>query len=127
MKGQCKHIRKDNICILTNEKCIDDDIETCEDYEENEAQMNPSNIREILLNLIERITEDGLSHKTTFESIKQRVDDAFQSIYDYLSEKMPKKRKTLKSNSDNQRWFDEGYNQALVEVQSILKQEIMGE
>ena len=33
MRGKCKHIRKDKECILTNEKCVDDDIEACEDYE----------------------------------------------------------------------------------------------
>ncbi len=38
MKGQCKYYQsaQDNQCLLTNDKCVNDDIEQCEDYEEEE-------------------------------------------------------------------------------------------
>lgn len=37
-KEKCKHYQsaQDRECLLTQDKCVDDDIEPCVDYEEEE-------------------------------------------------------------------------------------------
>jgi hypothetical protein len=95
--------------------------------------MPTDKIREILLSLISGVTEDGLAHLTSFDSMKNRVDQARQSLVDYFLEIVGKDKdldKIVKEHKSqggskldiiNALSSPQGYNQRGEEIRERIK------